>query len=352
MQDILTKIAYQDTTFYEVWQESEGIPVYRGYFLEDLLTLGLSPWQRMGARGAFINLTGAGRSCDGYLLEIDGGREVLPQKHLFEEVVLVLAGHGATKISNDSGASHVFEWQRGSLFAPPLNTRYQHFAHGKEPVRLFAVTNAPVMLNQFRNRAFVFNNPFDFSDRYSQDPGYFTEGREKPGRIFESNFVADVLGFRLKEWRERGAGGTNIRFELAENTLSAHVSEFPVGTYKKAHRHGPGAHVLILSGEGYSLFWQEGQDKKRIDWHKGSLLVPPELWFHQHFNIGAEPARYIALKPWGFKFLVDERFRTDEDVKSGGDQIEYADQDPEIHRLFVEACRLKGAPVRMNIGKK
>jgi gentisate 1,2-dioxygenase len=151
--------------------------------------------------------------------------------------------------------------------------------------------------------------------------------------------------FRLQDWKERGANSTNIRFELTENTMSAHVSEFPVGTYKKAHRHGPGAHVVILSGEGYSLLWSDSAKRERVDWRKGSLFVPPERWFHQHVNTGRVPARYIALKPWGFKYLVDERFRTDEDVKSGGDQIEYEDQDPKIHRLFVEECRKRGVEV-------
>lgn len=29
----LDAIAYRDKTFYETWQESEGVPVYRGYFI-------------------------------------------------------------------------------------------------------------------------------------------------------------------------------------------------------------------------------------------------------------------------------------------------------------------------------
>ncbi len=348
MVDLLSKVAYQEKSFYQAWQETEGLPTYSGYFVEDLCDVVLGDWPRLGGLGAFINLEGAGRSCDAYLFEIEPGQASQPERHLYEEVVLILKGSGATQVWNKRGARHSFEWQEGSLFSLPLNSSHQHFAHGKEPARYLAVTNAPQALNQFRNLDFVFDNPFDFSDRYSSDPHYFSALQEKPGRICETNLVTDVRSFRLKNWQERGANSTNIRFELAENTLSAHVSEFPVGTYKKAHRHGPGAHVMILGGEGYSLLWPEKQEKERINWKKGSLFVPPERWFHQHFNTGREPSRYIALKPWGFKYLVEERFKTDEDVKSGGDQIEYGDQESEIHRLFLEECRERKVKVRMS----
>jgi oxalate decarboxylase/phosphoglucose isomerase-like protein (cupin superfamily) len=96
--------------------------------------------------------------------------------------------------------------------------------------------------------------------------------------------------------------------------------------------------VVILSGQGYSLMWPEGQPIQRFDWRPGSIVVPPEGWFHQHFNTGTEPARYLALRwgskkyprPWGEHYVVDES------VNSGGAQIEYADEDPRIRAMFEE----------------
>jgi gentisate 1,2-dioxygenase len=76
-----------------------------------------------------------------------------------------------------------------------------------------------------------------------------------------------------------------------------HASEIPAGIYKRAHRRSSDAFILLLSGEGYSLTWPEGQFDKRIrvDWQEGTLFVPPIYWCHQHLNPGASPARYLAI---------------------------------------------------------
>lgn len=343
---------FAPATSYEKWLQMEGIPVIRGLAVEDLYKVPLEPWARKGGRGTHIVLEGAGGTNDAYVCEIAPGASLKPQRHLFEELIYILQGRGATTIWVGAGRKQTFEWEAGSLFSPPLNVWHQHFNGGAEPVRYLAVTTAPSVIDLFHNMDFIFNNDFVFKDRYDAAEDYFTRNQWHPGRVWETNFVPSVPNLKLLEWKERGAGGTNVMFELADNTMAAHVSEFPVGTYKKAHRHGPGAQIILLSGQGYSLLWPEGQPRRKVDWHKGSFFVPPEMWFHQHFNTGREPARYLALR-WGSRkhkaggAFRSERGAADVSLKLGGAQIEYEDEDPEIRGIFEAECAKAGVAVKM-----
>ncbi|MBI4488070.1 MAG: cupin domain-containing protein [Deltaproteobacteria bacterium] len=340
---------------YNDWQAAQKIPINRGFFIEDLRKVEVSPWDLKGGMGAFINLDGTGETNDAYLCEIPPGKQLKPQKHLYEEMVFIIDGHGATTVWQKEGKKHTFEWHPGSMFAIPLNAWYQHFnGQGGAPARYFAVTNAPFMINLFHNLDFIFENDFTFGDRFSpEEEDYFSaKGQmwQDRRRKMSVNFVPNTTKMQLYDWKERGAGGKHINFDLAGNVMGAHISEFPVGRYKKAHRHGPGAHVTILSGQGYSLLWPEGGERVRVDWKPGSVVVPPSQWFHQHFNSGAEPARYLALRwnSWRYRFaVINSDTPVDVSVKEGGSQIEYEDEEREIHQIFEAALAKAGAPCHM-----
>lgn len=347
-----------EVAFYDAWIARQEIPVLKDFYLSDIRTVELHPWPWKGGKGVYLNLIGTEDTDDAYICEIPPGGKLEPQRHLYEELIYVVSGRGATTVWQDEAQRQTFEWQTGSLFSVPLNVSHQHFnGSGMEPARYFAVTNAPMVLNLFHNEEFLFRNPFAFKDRYEPRPDYFSGkgklydffggGKLYENGILDTNFVSDVRTFKLLDCESRGYSSSFICFELADNTMAAHIAEFPVGTYKKAHRHGPGAHVVILSGKGYSLMWAEGEEMRRFDWQEGSVVVPPNMWFHQHFNAGGEPARYLALRWNSRKHPFGKQFALDLDVKQGGDQIEYRNEDPKVRKMFEDELAKGGIESKM-----
>jgi len=345
-------LAGYETSPYEKWVARQGVPVVEGYSVYDLNAVQVADWDWLGGPGALVHLHGTAGTNNAFVAEIPPGGQLAPQRHLFEVFVYVLQGRGATQVWTDPKHKHQFEWQAGALFAVPLNASYQLFnTSGREPVRFYAVTTLPLMLDLLHNEEFIFHNEWAFTDRFNgSDLEYFARrGEQYPGRIWETNFVPDVNRFELQDWSVRGAGGRNIFFELADSTMCASISEFGVGMYKKAHRHGPGAHVTVLSGQGYTLMWKEGQPRVKVPWRGGSVFVPPDMWFHQHFNTGPEPARYMPIRWGSAKYHMFNYLGITKDVKEGGDQIEYEDEDPEIGAMFAEELAANGVENRMPV---
>ena len=84
-----------------------------------------------------MHLKGRGDWMTVFLLEVPPGGKSAPQQHLFDEMFYVISGTGSVVVEMPDGGKHSFEWGPRSLFAPPLNARYQIFnASGREPVRL------------------------------------------------------------------------------------------------------------------------------------------------------------------------------------------------------------------------
>ena len=343
------------------WAQQEGVPIHVDFGV-DMLTAETARWDRLGngCNGAFVHLKGSGEWATVFLYEVPAAGSSAPQQHLFDETFYVLSGHGSMVVEMADGSRNSFEWGPRSLFAPPMNARFRLFnGSGKEPARLASTNNLRILMNIFHNEDFFFENSTAFPDREGRDGFYAGEGEMtsiRPGRhLWETNFVPDLSSFELKPWEERGAGSSNVQFLLGEGCMGAHVSEMPVGRYKKGHRHGAGLHIFSIHGAGYSLFWYEGdQDFKRVDWRHGMCFAPPEGIFHQHLNTSVQPARYLAVGLGSKRYPVvyerragSEGARSDVSIKEGGMQIEYQDQDPRIHPMWLNELKKSGAKSQM-----
>ena len=347
---IAKKFETETATPYTRWVAAEGLDIIDAMYVPNLHTVELKTWARRGGRGVYLNHDASRTSNDCYVCEIPPGKQLEPQRQLYEEMIYVLDGRGSTSVWNDAGQKVSFEWKAGAIFAIPLNTSHQHFnGSGKDAARFVSVTNAPVIINSFGDTDFVYGTAYDFKNRFAGESNYFANGGEQKGLLLDTNFVADAINLPLVAAKERGAGGGHIRFSMAKGSMNSHISQFPTGTYKKAHAHGPGAHVIVMSGEGFSLMWPEGEQPRRFEWKEGTLIVPPNMWFHQHFNTGTTPARYLAFKAEGVSIRNAQGVpKAWISRRVGGDQIDYADESPRIRESFSAALAKTGAAPRMD----
>ena len=347
---------------YSDWRNREGVPLVGGIYIEDMKAVEVGPWPRKGdgVRGALCYLDGDNGG-DEHIVELAPGGYTAPLRHMYTEAIYVVSGHGSCSVWREGGEKQTFEWGPGSYFVPPTNTWHQFFnASLSQPARWFSVTDLPQLFRQWNTEHFIFDNNYNFDDRYQGEPDYFNaEAKLYRGRVWETNFIPDIRKLPLYEWKSRGGGGTNAFMVMGSGLMESHVSRFESGYYKKSHRHGPGAHLYITEGEGYVLAQRGDEERVRCDWKEGSLYLSGAgqgLWLHQHFNVGATPATYLVMNQGLSRKYAVNRWQAQESTvlrtgevsgKKGGYQLEYEDEDPEIHQIFEEELRQRGLTCRM-----
>jgi gentisate 1,2-dioxygenase len=295
------RIAPRDTP-YDRWLVSarDEIPMFEGLVIDDVRAIALEPWPQMGEaiRGLYLRFADY-QMTDGLLLELPPGGATAPRRELFEIGVYFLGGPGHTVLHQEGREPRTLSWKKGSLLSIPLNVRHWHVSEAAEPIRLLAVTSFPFVINSTNNEGFVRDNAHAFPERYDGEPGFVDSGGRVAPNVARANVVHDVPAAALDEDDLRGGEGAwNLKWLMAGNTmLTLHASELSPRTYKKAHRHSSDAFILLLSGRGYSIAWPDGayERRVRVDWHEGTLFVPPMYWYHQHLNTSEESARYVAI---------------------------------------------------------
>jgi quercetin dioxygenase-like cupin family protein len=302
-------------TPYDAWMEAEGIPVYRGIGISKVQNLPLFNWKRRGGRGHFIQLYGTETKWGCYVVEVPPGGALNPEKHMYEEIFLVVEGRGSTEVWQEGDKKKlVFEWQKGSMFSIPMNAWYRHVNATSGGALLLAGNTAPNVLNQLNSVDAVFNNPFIFRDRFSGDEDFFKPKDEiapDPVRGLaqrKTNFIPDVINCELPLDNRRSVGYRRVEPYMTNNQFYFWIGQHENGRYSKGHAHTSAAVLICLKGKGYTYSWPErcgerpwenGHADKvnRLDYEPVGLVTAAPggaRWYHQHFSVSKEDFRLTA----------------------------------------------------------
>lgn len=345
-------------TPFERWVEDElKLEIVRGYGTGPLGTLAVRPWPQRNLEAVFVDLIGAESLAGMYVADLRAGQSTLPTRQLFEETFYVLRGNGSTTIETPHGTIQ-FEWGERSLFAIPLNCRYQlHNGSGSHSARLVSVNTLPIVYSMYRDAGFIFGTDHDF-DRFSpqivKDPGEARLYRPDAAHsrtavdLYDTLLVPDILRLARTDFRERGVGTSAVYIETVKSAISNHVCEVPGRRFFNPHQHGPSAYVFMIEGTGYSLTWPDGGEMVRYDWPVGDVgvIVPPNMWWHGHF-VTSPNAIQLAVKLRSRFNPINHLFEKSHiPVAEGGKVLRFEDLGESLKAriwdTFVEECKREG----------
>jgi quercetin dioxygenase-like cupin family protein len=360
---------------YDLFMESEGIPIFRGIGISKVQNLPLKPWKRRGGQGSFIQLHGTEGRWGCFIVEVPGAGALNPERHLYEEIYYVVEGRGSTEVwLADEKKRHVFEWQQGSLFSIPVNAWYRIVNARSAPALLLAGNTAPNLLNLINNVGAIFNCPYQFTDRYSDSPDFYKyrdEVETDPIRglaMRRTNFIPDIAHCDLPLDNRRSPGSRRIEPNMTGNNFYLWIGEHQTGRYSKAHAHSSCVALICIKGKGYTCTWPEhlghrpweagkGDQVKRIDYEPvGMVSAAPggANWYHQHFGVSKEALRLTAwygpnhpakdAGPAGEK-LIDYGAI---DIDEGGTAIPYSMEDPFVREEYERTLKREGVASRMD----
>ena len=355
---------------YDRFMAGENLPVVRAMAISALADVALAPWRRLGGAGAFLQMFGTEGALGCAMIEIPGSGMLRAEKHLFEEIVLVLAGRGTTEFWLADGGPRVsFEWQAGSLFAIPPNALHRMVNAASAPALLLSGSNAPAVLNLLGDVDAVFANPYVFANRFDDETGQaFDDVEPDPVRglaLCRTQLVPDAVGCDLPLDNRFSPGYRQLALGMTSAAMVCSVGEHRPGRYAKAHILPASTVIVGLRGTGFSYLWPEGLGPEpwasgnaggvmRVEHGLHSVLgAGPGRWYYQVFNTGAVPLRQLVWsvpeRPCG---PPGEEMRDPASVlrDEGGTMIGYANEDPFVRQDYARRLREAGLVNRMRDG--
>ena len=144
---------------------------------------------------------------------------------------------------------------------------------------------------------------------------------------------------------------------MAGTSFGMHIMSVSEGTYVTAHRHGPGAHVMVIGGEGFELLYMLGNEndpakRQRVPASPYAVVAPKHNEYHQHFNTGKGEYRMLAWRGTGLRYGWGRSYDPNATAQSTDRaawtyKIPYEEEDRSIRDGYYKELGSKGITVRL-----
>lgn len=246
--------------------------------------------------------------------------KTLGHRHTVEAVIHWLRGKGYSVIDGER-----YDWEAGDFICVPMFAWHRHVNLTDEPALHIASTTGPLSMGigtavyederypeywvyaQEGEKALKTLIPAgaESSDAPSAESFIAAKSKSAAGKLY-----AEEIAFAAEEEVRRRAGkvfvrGKDIRFEQTAMGSVAYVvdprigfhakalgtlmAEVPPGRRSGAHRHFYDEIDYVLAGRGKTIVADKTYEIK-----KGDALAIPTFAWHQYFNTGDEPLRFLV----------------------------------------------------------
>jgi hypothetical protein len=314
----------------------------------------LAPWRRLGGQGCYLQLDGTEGRLGGYAVEVPGAGALRPERHAFEEVMVVAQGRGTTELWLDGDSRHLFEWQQGAIFAIPRNAHHRLVNASATPALLYGFTTAPGLIDLLGDPDAVFHSRHVFQDRLDAaelQPWDDVEPDPVDGlAVTRTARLDDALGCDLPLDNRASPGHRRLALDMTGGRLRLALGQHRQGRYGRALR-GAGGVALTLAGQGETLL---RRNDVQAAWRTGPFgmvsLAPFGEGFHQSLNRLGVPLRqleiWVAAESGAPGGKVRDLSRVP--IADGGAMIPYWAEDPAIRARHAANLAETGAANRMH----
>ncbi len=281
------------------YDEKRQFLMVEGVVARNIAEFPVVPRPKRNSLAAAFDGLGGNTTLGIHLSVIAPGGEKKGHRHLDEATFYIVSGHGWSELRQaDDAPDQRVEWKAGDVVTIPANAWHKHHnadPHG--PARQLAFKNTRLLRKLFHSRDFVYANDFRFTDRYADEPDYWTaRGEGNHGKV-KVNYIPNVAGEPVEPDPDAGEKVGVRRFSMGGHRVLDHLL-FEIGVGGHVREHLPFAEeaMLILRGHGRTVLRAEDGRQATVSWGPGDLLAPPLHVRRQHIQEGDEPVRYLLVR--------------------------------------------------------